>query len=365
MTTADYSSNAAAGSAPTPDTAPNASLRVEIVSQAQRPAWNRFVSHHDDLALSHHLAWDLVYAAYRLPTFRLAAWRGTEMAGALPLALQRSRLFGSQLVSLPWLDASGAIADDPAVRDALLQAALDIARREGVSQLQIRQRQRVAQWPHVREDKVLMRLALTADPDELWKRFNPKVRNQVRKAEKSGLVTATGGAELLDDLYRVYSENMRDLGSPSHSKRLLAAVCEQFAAQARIHVARVDGQLAGAGLTLHAPAHVEIPWASSHRRFNSVCVNHGMYWHILAQACRDGAAWFHFGRSTMDSGTYHFKKQWGAEPAPLFWHLFRTDDRAPNVAPPQEGHGRAVDLWTRLPLWMTRRVGPWLMAQLP
>lgn len=340
-------------------------LRVAPLADSEHGAWQPFLAGHPQLALAHHLAWDQVYAAYGLPTFRLAAWRGKQLVGALPLALQRSRLFGSQLVSLPWLDAAGMLANDDATREALLQAALETAGQRGAAQLQLRQLERVPQWPHVREDKVLMRLALEADPDALWKRFNPKVRNQVRKAEKSGLTVETVGREALDDLYAVYSENMRDLGSPSHSRRLLAAVCDSFGSQARIHIARVEGRLAGAGLTLHAPGHVEIPWASSYRQYNSLCVNHVMYWHILAQACRDGAAWFHFGRSTIDSGTYHFKKQWGAEPVPLFWHLFRTDGRTPDTAPPQEGHGRAVQIWTRLPLWVTRRVGPWLMAQLP
>lgn len=334
------------------------------LAEAQRGAWNEFVGRRPECALSHHLAWDLVYAAYGMPTFRLAAWRGPTIVGVLPLAFQHSRLFGSQLTSLPWLDAAGLIADDDFARQSLLHAALETARQQRAPQLQLRQLDRVADWPHVREDKVLMRLALEVDSDALWKRFNPKVRNQVRKAEKSGLLVATGGAELLDDLYAVYSENMRDLGSPSHSRRLLRAVCEQFGPQARIHVARVEGQLAAAALTLHAATHVEIPWASSHRRFNALCVNHGMYWHMLSQACRDGAKWFYFGRSTLDSGTFHFKKQWGAEPVPLYWHLFRTDGRIPDTAPPQEGHGKAVEIWTRLPVWLTRRVGPWLMAQL-
>lgn len=342
-----------------------APLRVAPLTPEQHSVWNEFLAARPQYALSHHLGWDGVYAAYRLPAFRLAAWRDDRLVGVLPLAAQRSRLFGSQLVSLPWLDAAGVLAEDEAARSALLQAALELARSSRLAQVQLRQRERVAAWPHCREDKVLMRLELEAEPEALWKRFNPKVRNQVRKAEKSGLCMTTGGAELLDELYAVYSENMRDLGSPSHSRRLLAAVLSSFVGQARIHVARVEGQLAGAGLTLHGPEQVEIPWASSFRRFNALCVNHLLYWHILAQACRDGARWFHFGRSTLESGTYHFKKQWGAEPVPLYWHLFRSDGRTPDTTPPQEGHGKAVAVWTRLPLWITRRAGPWLMAQLP
>ncbi len=42
--------------------------------------------------------------------------------------------------------------------------------------------------------KVHMRLALPATPSELWDRLEAKVRNQIRKGKKNGLVVAWGGA---------------------------------------------------------------------------------------------------------------------------------------------------------------------------
>ena len=49
-----------------------------------------------------------------------------------------------------------------------------------------------------------------------------------RKPIKEGLTSKTGGAELLDDFYRVFLVNMRDLGSPVHSLKLMRQVLGEF-----------------------------------------------------------------------------------------------------------------------------------------
>jgi serine/alanine adding enzyme len=275
------------------------------------------------------------------------------------LVQQKSVLFGNHMVSLPWFDAAGVLTNSPAARDALIQAACEHARRCGAKQLHLRQLEPLDDSYPARTDKVLMRLALPADPETLWKSFSPKVRNQVRKAEKSGLTVQSGGAEMLGDFFEIYSVNMRDLGSPSHSRSFLEAVAETFPQQVRISVVRLEGQPIGVGLTLAGGEVTEIPWASSLRQHNALCVNHQLYWSILRQACEDGYRWFHFGRSSVDSGTYRFKRQWGAEPHTLHW--YNIDPRSGEFLAAErseESFGMAQRLWTRLPVCVSRLLGP-------
>ena len=54
-----------------------------------------------------------------------------------------------------------------------------------------------------------------------WLALDRKIRNQVRKAEKSSLTAAQGGIELVTDFYQVFSRNMRDLGTPVYPRSLL------------------------------------------------------------------------------------------------------------------------------------------------
>jgi FemAB-related protein (PEP-CTERM system-associated) len=324
------------------------------------------VARHPAGSILHRAEWQAVYGVYRLPVLRLAAEREGNIVGILPLVWQKSVLFGNQLVSLPWFDAVNVLADDRSAWESLVSAARRSARDRGNAVLQLRQTEPADLDCHVRTDKVLMRLKLEADPEALWKRLSAKVRNQVRKGEKSALAVESGGSELLDDFYDVYSENMRDLGSPSHHRRLFSAVCGQFAESCRVHVVRRRGQAVGAGLTIANGGRLEIPWASSLREFGSLCVNHLMYWTILAGGCREGFEWFHFGRSSRDSGTYHFKKQWGAEEIPLYWYLLDGRGKPKTaVSAPQESFGWATKVWQKLPLPLARRLGPHIIARVP
>jgi FemAB-related protein (PEP-CTERM system-associated) len=313
----------------------------------------------------HRLEWDQAFREYGLPVVRLVAWRGERVVGVLPMVWQRSWIFGNRLISLPWFDTAGILADDELARASLIAAATRLATQYRANGLVLRQREKMETWPQDRSDKVLMRLALADDPEKLWKGFSAKVRNQVRKAEKSGLSAVTAGGEAASQFYSVYSENMRDLGSPSHSLRFFNAVLDAFGNDAKLAIVRLGDRPVGAGLTLANGTCLEIPWASSLREFNSLCVNHLLYWHILQGACRNGYRWFHFGRSSVDSGTYQFKRQWGAEAEPLHWYQFACDGEMNSGQAIQEKYDWAARAWRKLPLWFTRWLGPKMIARLP
>ncbi|MGD9857161.1 MAG: FemAB family XrtA/PEP-CTERM system-associated protein [Planctomycetaceae bacterium] len=336
---------------------------VRVVECRDRDAWDRYAL--ENAGLFHRWDWDDVFRVYRLPVRRLAAWRDERIVGVLPLVQQRSRLFGNHLVSLPWFDAAGVAADDVAAAEALIEAAQSFRVSIRGETIQLRQDHEAGISPYCRNDKVLMRLRLPGDAEQLWDGLKPKVRNQARKAEKAGLAVNSGGVELLPEFFDVYSRNMRDLGSPSHSLRFFRAICEAFAAEVRLWTVSLSGNTIGAGFTMNNGSVLEIPWASSLREHGSLCVNHLMYWRILEFACRAGFEWFHFGRSTVDSGPYRFKKQWGAEAVPLSWYFLGAEHAAAEAAhDPGERFGLAQQVWSRLPLCVSRRLGPFLISKL-
>src|SRR6185436_6210756 len=85
-----------------------------------------------------------------------------------------------------------------------------------------------------------------------WSSLDKKVRNQVRKAEKSGLTIASGGPELLNEFYAVFARNMRDLGTPVYTRALFAQVMQAFPASTRIHVVWLGTTPVAAGFTLRS-----------------------------------------------------------------------------------------------------------------
>ncbi len=351
------------------------SIVTEVQECADRASWNSWLNERQGNSLFHRIEWDDVFAVYRLPVVRLCVLQNGRIVGGLPLVWQKSRLFGNQLVSLPWFDAAGILAEDKDAARALIDAARSWAESRQIDTLQIRQAdefddalfsRKLHDNVAMRTDKLLLRLPLPDDPSELWGGFNPKVRNQIRKGEKSGLTVECGGRELLDGFYKVYARNMRDLGSPPHHRRFFESIVSAFPDESRVWIVRFQRQVVGAALTLANGNQLEVPWASSWRRYNDRCVNHLMYWKIIEDACHSGFRAFHFGRSSLDSGTYQFKKQWGAEAVPLYWYYFsRGTQPSEKVTSPQNSFHLATRVWSRLPVWLASAMGPHIISKTP
>jgi len=322
------------------------------------------------MSVYHHPGWQKAFDVYGLRTHWLLAEREGKRVGILPLVCQSSKLFGHRLISLPWVDEAGAIGDQGAVV-ALLQNAVLLAKESG-NKFSIVVKQPLfseplaatTDWSHRDTGKVLMWRRLGMPADDLWKEFSPKVRNQVRKAEKNGLVTERGGIELVEDFFQVYSLNMRDLGSPSHSLKFFHTLLEALGDRANIYCTRHEGAAVGAGLVLDNRPSLDIPWASSLLAYNRLCVNHAMYWQILSDACEAGYERFHFGRSDVGSGQHKFKKQWGAEEQPLSWLQYTPQSKPAgqeNSTAMKEKFGLAQQIWAKLPLPVAQRLGPFII----
>jgi FemAB-related protein (PEP-CTERM system-associated) len=214
-------------------------------------------------------------------------------------------------------------------------------------------------------EKVSLILPLPANPDGLWRRLDPKVRNQVRKAERSGLSVECGGAEKLDDFYDVFAVNMRDLGSPVHARGFFEAIFAAFGHHAHVALVRKGNTSIGGLIALTFKETLVVPWASSLRQYFSLCPNNLLYWETLRRACLDGFQRFDFGRSTRHSGTYRFKRQWGAIEQPLFWYALPTGQgRRLNLSGTDTRSAMLVRLWQHLPVRFTRWLGPGLRKYL-
>jgi lipid II:glycine glycyltransferase (peptidoglycan interpeptide bridge formation enzyme) len=180
------------------------------------------------------------------------------------------------------------------------------------------------------------------------------VRNQVRKAERCGCRCTVGGRELLDDFYAVFSENMRDLGSPTHGIELFRCLLAQDEPPVRCLVVFCQGVPAAGALVLHHGETLANPWASSLRRFRPRCPNMLLYWSMLHLAVVKQCCRFDFGRSSPGSATHRFKKQWGAVPRHLCWQVFSRT--TPLWRPADES--LVDEQWRLMDLAASRRCGP-------
>lgn len=340
---------------------------IEQVGDDAAAAWDAYVTAEPRSSLYHRYRWrQVVRDVFNRDTYYLAARRAGQVCGVLPMARLKSPFFGDFLISMPYFNYGGVVGESPDVEAQLVARGSELARELGVAHLELRHRAPLEGSLPVRTDKVTFLLDLPATPDELFKALGSKLRAQVKRPQKEGATAVKGGAELLDEFYAVFAENMRDLGTPVYPKRFFAAMLAAFPQDARIFLVRLGGSAVAAGFVIGDRRVLEIPWASSLRRANAVGVNMLLYWSILEFACAQGYATFDFGRCTVDSSTYKFKKQWGAQPVQLYWHYWmRSGGELPRLNHSNPKFEAAVAAWRRLPLGVANLLGPLLIRNLP
>jgi FemAB-related protein (PEP-CTERM system-associated) len=337
----------------------------EKVAGAQE--WDRYVRNHPRGSHWHLAGWRGVFErAYgHRSHYLLGRGQDGKVTGVLPLVHTRSSLFGSSLVSLPFVDGGGVCVEQPQVAARLADEALALARNLGVGALELRHREPSGlDLPRVGA-KVTCVLHLAANADETWRRLDAKVRNQVRKALSSGLTVAWGGLETLDEFYRVFAVNMRDLGSPVHGREWFQALLEEFEKSARLVLVRQRDRAVAGGVCLTFGDTLLVPWASALRESRSLCPNNLLYWEVMRWGNEKGFRTLDFGRSSPGSGTHRFKRQWGARDEPLAWERMQLRGSRGGAVDADDGsYGLAVRIWRRLPVRVATGIGPWLRGQL-
>lgn len=346
---------------------------ITIAGDWDAEAWNAYALDAGIDGHFHAYPWrNVIWSTLKHRPHYLIARRQGIVTGLLPLFDVDSRLFGRSLISLPFLNGGGVLADDDATAIALLRHAHDLLQQGGYRYAELRHR---AAFPVAgdllcRTHKVAMRLPLPDDPDTLFENFKAKLRSQIRRPAKAGassqLINGQNVvARDLDVFYQVFSENMRDLGTPVFPKSLFRETIEAFGDSAWLAVVWMDGHPAAVGLMVGFGEAIEMIWASSLRCFNRLSVNMLLYWEAMRTAVEQGYRTFDFGRCTVDGPTYRFKAQWGAEPAPLHWYYLGDRARIPDVSPDNPRFHLAVRAWQNLPVPIANRIGPVIARSLP
>lgn len=341
---------------------------IDILPDPEKKQWNQYATENVAGKYSHLFDWgENLASTYSLPIFRLAAInrQTSKMTGILPLILFAPPGKSKRLISLPYTDAAGILVDDQESGNRLVLAAMELANNLGADHVELRQggavqsfvpqHQTIGAWSYTPHNfKTGLLRPLPTSVDSLWSNLSSKVRNQIRKARRCGCDIKVGGTNLLEDFFAVFSENMRDLGSPVHTQELFRNLIGSKSLRTAIIVIYLQAKPAAAAVVLLHNQTTFNPWASSLRSYRPFCPNMLLYWYMLEYAVQNRCRWFDFGRSSPEATTCRFKIQWGAGMESLVWHVFSRE--------PQSWDPRSESLecenWKKTELECSRRDGP-------
>lgn len=350
------------------DPKPDQYSRISLLAATGQDAeWNDYVDVHPAATLYHRSEWrHVIGRCFGHPHYYLLSRRTSgAISGVLPLIRLKSPWFGDFLVSMPYFNYGGALGDSQECENVLIERANSLADELGVSHVEYRDDIERQDMP-CRMDKVNMILDLPGTPDALWDALGAKLRAQIKRASRERPTVRRGGQDCLDDFYHIFSRNMRDLGTPVYSKEFFRSILSGFSRYSAIMVVSINGKpVSGAFLMKHGRM-LEIPWASTIADFNHTAVNMLLYWEVLKYAIESGCDRFDFGRSSIESGTYRFKQQWGARPRQMYWNYWmRCGGEPPRINPSNPKYRSAIALWRRLPLPIANLLGPHVVKYIP
>lgn len=343
---------------------PIGGLRVraaDLGCARDRARLDAFVAAQPDAELFHRPQWSLAVerGCRQRGHYLLAETAAGSVVGCLPLTEVRSPLFGNALVSVGFGTGGGPLCGDPGTAARLVESGWALAQRLGCRTMELRGGSVPEGWIPQPGVYAGFRKPLPQGDEAILKAIKRRHR-AIRRAQAFNFEIRCGRADAdLAALFRVYSESVRNLGSPVYPRALFAAMLDCFGEDADILTVTKDGEPTASVLNFYFKGVVYCYWGGGTRAARDCFANELMYYEVMRHASRRGCTMFDFGRSKLGTGPYAFKINWGFDPQPLVYSVRSAEGTRPrSVNPLNPRYRLQVAAWQRMPLWLANRLGP-------
>jgi FemAB-related protein (PEP-CTERM system-associated) len=342
-------------------------MKVILCDRSWAERWDAFVRARSDASFYHLYPWMRINGrAFDHAVHPFGAVEDGALVGVLPVVQLKSALFGNLACSMPFVNFGGVVAASPEAELALLGAAEELVARERMKYLEIRGTRPAAKELPTSTRKVSMTIDLTPGADKLWNNFKSGHRQEIRRAYKQGLTAKTGGLDLLPPFYEIIAECWRDLGTPFYKRSYFEMLFEEFGDALRITMVYAGKTPVAAEMSAFHNGVVEGMWLGTRAAWRRQLAGYVLYWEAIKYAAERGMTRYHLGRSTADSNAETFKKKWNATATQLYWQYIMAAGREmPDLNPDSPKYQLAIRMWQRLPVGVTRIIGPSLARCIP
>ncbi len=339
-------------------------MYVRLATASDARAWDAYVMQHPEGTLFHLSRWQqAIDASFAHPSHDVVAVQMDELGqdqivGLLPLTEIKSSLFGHYLVSVAFAEVGGVIADTAEIEIALVNYASALAEELNCDYLELKNKRPVAGLLTKDLYYNFSKELLPQLEDNLLA-IPRKSRAAVRKGLKSGLVAEFDNNQLAT-FYEMMAHSYHQLGTPIFSQTLFQALLAVFEDDVELLTVRTQqGVPIAAVMTFYFKNRIMPYYAGSLSGYRQLCPNDFMYWELLQRGWEKGYRVFDYGRSKIDTGSFSFKKHWGFEPTPLaYQYRLAKATELPNLSPTNPKYARKIELWRRMPFFMTKILGP-------
>lgn len=342
------------------------SLKLELLSTATYKDWDNYVKSHKEGSPFHLTGWkNAISNAFGHSDYYWLASDNGKICGILPLTHVKSFLFGNTLTSPGFGAYGGPLADNKAIEDKLLSRAEEQAKQLDCDYVMLKWKNDPGNTLPATHLYVTFVKELSRNHDENMKAIPRKQRAMVRKGIKSELKSFVGN-EFLDQFYDVFAINVHRLGTPVLSKKWFSSLLASFEDNAEIMVIEYQGKIISGVLSIYYGDTIYPYYAASLAEYRKFAPNDFQYWQLMKRAVEKGYRYFDYGRSKKGTGQYNFKKHWGFTPQQLHYRYILNKAREiPAVNPLNPKYQKKIEMWRKLPLSVTKLLGPHFVKNIP
>ncbi len=346
------------------DTAP---LQIHPLTSVMEAQWDDFVHAHPKATFFHQIGWKKVMqATYGYQPFYFYSERNGRIEGIAPAFLISNWMMGRSLISLPFAVYGGVCANDPEGDAALMAHLEQVAKLKRVQYLEIRSRNGTILPGYMANPRyATFTLPLLGDTESLYKSLPKDIRYMIRKGEKAGL-TVKRGAEQLDAFYHLMTVNLRRLGTPAFPRVLFQNLIREYPSQTDITVVYSAEKPVSGGMSFFFRDWMQPYYIGSLDEAKGLAANNFLWWELMKHGAQKGCATFDFGRSKRDSGNFDFKKKWNPQIDTLSYQVLLVRRKEmPNFSPTNTKFQMVTNAWKKMPLGLTRVLGPCVVRWFP
>jgi serine/alanine adding enzyme len=342
-------------------------LTVEINPELSAEEWRTYVGSHPQGTYYHLPEWQAVLkeSLGHKPYYVFAKSPEGKLTGVLPLFHVKSVLTGSRLISLPFANACGPIADSSDIVDALVNRAKGLCDEMKCGYLEIRMTKPLSPGLDLNEyfDTYVVELS---DPQAMWKKLDKRVRWVVEKARKGGTVVKIDNSDKgLQAFYDLNLRTKRRLGVPGHSVAFFKTMRKNMNSGFRIYLAEVQGKVVAGAIDITFNGIVGYAYAASDSSYLQHYPNDAITWRAIQDSSNEGCREFDFGKTASDNlGLAQFKKKWGAEKRPLYYYYYPNEPHLMSSNRTGAKYRLLTGVWRRLPLPIVHVLSPTLFRRL-
>jgi FemAB-related protein (PEP-CTERM system-associated) len=342
-------------------------LQIRTLEESDIPLWDKFVLGHPFGSPFHLMAWKrTIEETFRYRPFYLLAIGESGIRGVLPLFLVKNAIIGKAVISTPFAVYGGILANSTSDVAELHERAVALGKRLGVDYVEFRNahREQCATTPNV-DRYVSFTQPLVPDENALLEALPKKTRNMVRKSLKQPFEMRYRSQDL-EKFETLYAKSMRRLGTPCFPMKYFANLARNFGDMIDVREVWLNGKPMAASLNFMYKDDMHIYYAAADAEYNHLSPNTFMYFDHLRWAGAHGLKTFDFGRCKRNTGVFEFKRHWNTTMRELPYEVVLIKRKElPNFSPVNSKFQLAIKVWRRVPLWLTRLLGPRLIRLFP